>query len=202
MTNIFGSNVSRETSEKLLAFGELVRKWTSKVNLISKASVPELMDRHIRDSMQLFYHAPSGGHWADIGSGGGFPGIVIAILSTESEPERRMTLVESDQKKSAFLRTAIRELGLSANVITARIEEIEPLKVDILSARALAGLDSLLEFTERHLAQDGVALFLKGERWREEHMKAQLRWHYDLEVVKSETNDAAAVLKIKELVRV
>lgn len=195
-------NVSRETLERLQTYSALVEKWTAKINLISKSSASEIWSRHIIDSAQIYRLAPDSGHWVDLGSGGGFPGIVCAILSKGEGDPHRFTLVESDQRKCAFLRTAIRELSLNATVICDRIEKVEPLKADTLSARALADLSKLLEFSERHLAPTGVALFPKGETWQKEHDDARLQWSYDVEIIKSETNDAAAVLKIKDIIRV
>lgn len=195
-------DVSRETSEKLQAFAALVEKWTGKINLISKSSVPDIWDRHIVDSAQIFALAPGSGHWVDLGSGGGFPGIVVAILTAAQEVPHRVTLVESDQRKCAFLRTAIRELLLDATVLSKRIEDIEPLGANVLSARALADLSQLLSFAERHLARKGVALFPKGANWKEEDDAACRLWSYDCEAIKSTTNPSAAILKIKEISRV
>lgn len=195
-------NVSRETLDKLQAFADLVQKWTSKINLISKPSVPEVWDRHILDSAQLYDLAPSSGHWIDLGSGGGFPGIVVCILAQGQGADQTFTLVESDQRKSTFLRTAIRELSLDARVLTQRIEEIAPLQADILSARALADLDALLGFAEMHLKPGGTALFPKGAQWEKEHRDAQIQWPYDCDPIKSKTNPDAAILKIKDIARV
>ncbi|MFK7836951.1 MAG: 16S rRNA (guanine(527)-N(7))-methyltransferase RsmG [Sulfitobacter sp.] len=195
-------NVSRETSEKLEVFADLVRKWTTKINLVSRSSVPELWSRHIADSAQIYELAPPFNRWVDLGSGGGFPGIVVAILADTAPSKPTVTLVESDQRKSTFLRTAIRELGLRATVISDRIEKIEPLNADILSARALADLDTLLEFSERHLGNGGLALFLKGAHWQKEADDARIRWSYTCEAIKSKTSADAAVLKIKDIARV
>jgi 16S rRNA (guanine527-N7)-methyltransferase len=195
-------NVSRETLDKLQAFADLVQKWTSKINLISKPSVPEVWDRHILDSAQLYDLAPSSGHWIDIGSGGGFPGIVVCILAQGQGADQTFTLVESDQRKSTFLRTAIRELSLDARVLTQRIEEIAPMQADILSARALADLDALLGFAEMHLKPGGTALLPKGAQWEKEHRDAQIQWSYDCDPIKSKTNPDAAILKIKDIARV
>ncbi len=152
--------------------------------------------------MQVFKAAPSTGSWLDIGSGGGFPGIVVAILANEQMPERKFTLVDSDQRKCAFLRTAARELGLNVKVFARRVDELPAFGASVLSARALGDLTSLLAHAELHLETDGVALFPKGESWHKEHKEALKYWSYDLEVIKSETNSDATILKIKELTRV
>ncbi|UWR30032.1 16S rRNA (guanine(527)-N(7))-methyltransferase RsmG [Sulfitobacter sp. W002] len=194
-------NVSRETFDKLIAFAELVRKWNLKINLVSKNSLDDLWQRHILDSVQVFELAEGEGHWVDLGSGGGFPGIVVAILNQEAR-NFQVTMVESDQRKCAFLRTAIRELSLTASVKTERIEQLDGLEADVLSARALADLTQLLDFTELHLNSDGTALFPKGQNWRSEDNDAKQVWAYALEAVESKTNPAAAILKIKDITRV
>ncbi len=202
MTKDKDLDVSRETLDKLQAFETLVTKWTAKINLISKSTVSEIWERHILDSAQIYELANPQGHWVDLGSGGGFPGIVIAILSQGSGAENRVTLVESDQRKAVFLRTAIRELDLKAQVIAERIERIDQQEAQVLSARALTDLDGLLAFSEQHLSSGGTALFPKGAQWEKEHIAAQKRWSYSLEVTKSRSNPAAAILKIKDIKRV
>jgi len=191
--------VSRETSDKLVQFAQLVEKWTAKINLISKPSIPHIWDRHIRDSVQLYQHAPIGNHWVDLGSGGGFPAIVLALMSQQDGRQTKFTLVESDQRKCVFLRTAIRELGLDTSVINDRIEKIAPLNADILSARALANLKMLVGFANVHLAEDGVALFPKGSNWEAEDVDARKVWQYTCDPIPSETDPSAAVLRIKEI---
>lgn len=195
-------NVSRETSQKLNQFAELVRKWTSKINLISRSSVSEMWDRHILDSQQIYAHAPQGDHWVDLGSGGGFPGIVVAILAQGEARTTHFTLVESDQRKCVFLRTAIRELSLNARVVNDRIEAIEPLQADILTARALADLSTLIGYANYHLKLGGVAFFPKGENWKSEDINAKEKWRYVCDPIASQTNGSAAVLKIKEIAHV
>jgi len=193
-------DVSRETLQKLETFAELVRKWNPKINLVSKSSLDDLWDRHIFDSVQVFRLVEQGGNWVDIGSGGGFPGIVIAILNQE-EQRFRVRLVESDQRKCAFLRTAIRELGLTATVDNERIENAQNLEADILSARALSDLSQLLAYAEMHLKPSGVAIFPKGQNWQQEVEETQHLWFYQFEAITSKTNSAAAVLMIKDITR-
>ncbi|APE45095.1 16S rRNA (guanine(527)-N(7))-methyltransferase RsmG [Sulfitobacter alexandrii] len=195
-------DVSRETSDRLETFAQLVRKWTAKINLISRNTVGEIWDRHIRDSMQLLDLAPDFDHWADLGSGGGFPGVVIAILAKEGSARPKFTLVESDLRKAAFLRTAVRELDLDATVLAERIENLSPLNANVLSARALADLTTLVSFADVHLAPTGTAIFPKGRNWREEHRKAQEAWSYSLSPVDSRTDEDAAILIIKDIKRV
>ncbi|MFG6559090.1 16S rRNA (guanine(527)-N(7))-methyltransferase RsmG [Sulfitobacter sp. 1A15299] len=201
MSELSKLDVSRETFEKLEAFAELVRKWNPRINLVSKSSLGDLWTRHIVDSVQVFKLAEGSGVWVDLGSGGGFPGIVVSILNQE-ERHFHVTLVESDQRKCAFLRTAIRELKLEASVKNERIEGIKSLNADVLSARALADLTKLLGFAELHLKPEGTALFPKGQSWQREEEEARRNWTYGLESVPSQTNPEAAILKIKDIARV
>mgnify|MGYP005847514841 CR=1 FL=1 len=190
-------NVSRETKERLSHYAALLEKWNPRINLVSRTSIAHLRDRHFEDSAQLYALASHHvAHWADLGSGGGFPGLVIAILAQETGSPARITLVESDARKSAFLRTVIRETGVTATVRTERIESTERLAADILSARALADLPTLLRFAERHLSPTGTALFPKGVTWQQELSEAQSKWQFSHEVATSETDPAAVILRV------
>ena len=191
------ANVSRETADRLCRFAALVARWTPHINLIAKSTVPEIERRHIRDSAQLLSFAPLGWTlWADLGSGGGFPGIVIAILADELQPGARITLVDSDQRKAAFLQSAIRDLGLRARVLSGRAETLPPLGADVLSARALAPLPQLLPLAARHLTPGGRALFPKGRRAEEEIAAARTAWRFDLVSHPSCTDPDARILQI------
>ncbi len=190
-------DVSRETLDDLGHYVDLIIKWNPKINLVSRSTLDDIWSRHIEDSLQVYFHVrPNNCHWLDIGSGGGLPGLVIAILAKHDDQGVSVTLMESDQRKSVFLRTVIRELNLPAKVVTDRIELAEPVKADILSARALADLSMLMDFSERHLSQDGYALFQKGKNWQSEVQAAQESWQFELEVFKSITDEDAVVLKI------
>ncbi|AXI44624.1 16S rRNA (guanine(527)-N(7))-methyltransferase RsmG [Sulfitobacter sp. SK012] len=195
-------DVSRETFDRLNAFVDLVRKWNPKINLVSSSSLDHIWDRHIADSAQLYDLAPSGADWLDIGSGGGFPGVVAAIMDVESNDRRKFTFIESDQRKCAFLRTAAREMGLTVEVISERIEEAPPVDAPVVSARALGSLNELLGHAERHMAEGGTALFPKGKSWREESDVARLAWSYEAEEITSKTNPEAVILRIRGIKRV
>lgn len=190
-------DVSRETEERLSHYAALLKKWSPRINLVSRASLPHLRSRHFEDSAQLHaLPAHPVGHWVDLGSGGGFPGLVIAILAQETGSPVRVTLVESDARKSAFLRTVIRETDLEATVRTERIETTAPLAADVLSARALADLSTLLGFAARHLGPDGTALFPKGATWQQELAEAQSKWQFSSCVDTSVTDPAAVILRV------
>lgn len=195
-------NVSRETSERLDIYESLLIKWNPKINLVSRNSLAELRSRHFADSLQIYDLAPPEGHWCDLGSGGGFPGLIVAIRAAEAPNPRQVTLIESDQRKAAFLRTVAREMGVACKVLSERIEMAEPQKAQVLSARALADLSVLLGFAERHLARGGLALFPKGASWKKEVDNARQRWRFDAEPVKSLTEQEAVILKIKGVARV
>ena len=199
MTRIFDENVSRETSNKLTLFANIVEKWTPRVNLISKASVPYIWQRHIEDSIQIYSLVPPVSSWVDLGSGGGFPAIVVALLAQQDGRSSKFTLVESDQRKCVFLRTAIRELGLKVEVLNDRIENIPPLEANVVSARALAELPLLIGLASRHMKSDGIAIFPKGKNWKVEDAKARKSWVYSNESIPSKTDPSAAILKIKEI---
>ncbi|WP_170564039.1 16S rRNA (guanine(527)-N(7))-methyltransferase RsmG [Ruegeria atlantica] len=194
-------DVSRETFERLTQYVELVKRWNPKINLVSRKSLEDIWNRHIKDSVQVYSCAGSFENWADLGSGGGFPGMVCAIMAIEDAPEARFTFVESDQRKSAFLRNVARECGAKCTVVSKRIEAVEPLNADVLSARALSDLRTLLSFCDRHLGKKGLALLPKGERWKKELEEAQEEWKFDVDPITSLTEPQAVILKIKGVSR-
>lgn len=196
------ANVSRETFERLEIYAATLAKWNPRINLVAKSTLGDLWTRHFFDSAQVFDIAPPGRRWVDLGSGGGFPGLVIAAIAVEKRPELRVTLVESDQRKSMFLRTVAREMGVEVQVIAKRIEDIPALEADILSARALAPLDHLLSFADRHLAPEGVALFPKGENADKEIEESLASWRFVAEKFNSKTDSNAVILKIGGIERV
>lgn len=197
---IAGRDVSRETFDRLIHFRDLVTKWTRKINLIAPATLPHIWERHIVDSAQTYHFAPeSFSRWVDIGSGGGFPGIVMAIYAKEHQKAAHFTLIESDQRKATFLRTASRELDLHATILTERIEVATPQRADVVSARALAPLSALLPMAERHITPNGTALFPKGKSVAEEIADARQSWSFDLEQYPSFTDPAARLLVIQRI---
>jgi 16S rRNA (guanine527-N7)-methyltransferase len=198
-----GRDVSRETNERLALYAALLRAWNPKINLVSRQTLADLETRHFFDSAQLLELAPAHSTtWADLGSGGGFPGLVIAILAADRRPALHVTLVESDQRKAVFLRTVAQRAGVSVTVLADRIENIPPLGTDVLSARALAPLATLLDHANRHLRPGGTALFPKGATWRAEVDEALERWRFDCENLPSATSPDGAILRIGEIDRV
>ena len=194
-------NVSRDTQERLDIYLELLRKWSPKINLVSPASLKDAARRHFDDSLQIASLTPEGAKsWIDMGSGGGFPGAVVAIALAGSGLE--ITLIESDQRKAAFLRTVSRETKTPFKVIAQRIEDVPAMNCNVVSARALAPLADLLEYAEPHLVPNGKALFMKGGSWRNEVRDAQKTWRFTCDAHTSMTNPDAAVLEIGGLSRV
>jgi len=194
-------NVSRETFDRLSIYVDLVCRWNPKINLVSRNSLKEIWTRHVLDSVQVYRCSEPADHWVDLGSGGGFPGMVCAIMAIEESPETRFTFVESDQRKSAFLRTVARKCGVKCTVISKRIESVDPLNADILSARALADLETLISFCHRHLSDSGVALLPKGENWKKELDDAREEWNFQAEPITSLTEPKAVILKVKGVTR-
>lgn len=191
-------DVSRETMERLDIYAAELTRWTEKINLVSHASLADLWRRHFADSAQLVRLAEEqSGLWADFGSGAGFPGLVVSAL----QPERPMVLVESDQRKAAFLASTSRKMGVDVRIESARIEAVAPLSAHIISARALANLDQLLQFAAIHRAAGAICLFLKGAQADSELTAARRNWHIDVERVTSLTDPNATILKIRDFNR-
>lgn len=200
MSRLLGiADVSRETMEKLQLLEALLKKWNPAINLVAKSTLGHAWERHIVDSAQLYLLGRPSGHWVDLGSGGGFPGLVIACLATGQGDPVKVTLVESDQRKATFLRLAASQLQVAATVISERIEKIQPLSATTLSARALAALPLLLGFANRHLAEDGACLFPKGSSWPQEVEQAKKDWHFDLQIHPSTTDSDGAILAVKAI---
>lgn len=193
---------SPEGLEKLRLFAALVAKWTQRINLVAKSTLPDLWARHIEDSARLLEAVEQPPVlWADLGAGGGFPGLVIAVILADRRAETRLILVESDQRKATFLREAARQLDLGVDVRTERAESLPPLGAGIVSARALAPLDVLCGLAHRHLAPGGFALFPKGENHVAECTAARKIWRFDLETRDDPGHKGAALLVIRNLSR-
>ena len=193
-----GLNVSRETFLRLKEYEKLLFKWNAKINLVSRSTLDNFWNRHVLDSAQFLSSVgEKAGKWVDLGSGGGLPGLVVAILSDEIEPVNKLFLVEADVRKAVFLKTVCRELGLKVEVYNNRIEELLPISANIVSARALAPLKTLCLYAKNHLEKDGVAVFAKGENWKAELVEAQKKWIFSYEAVKSTLHEGSVVLVLR-----
>ena len=193
-----GLNVSRETFLRLKEYEKLLFKWNAKINLVSRSTLDNFWNRHVLDSAQFLSSvSEKAGKWVDLGSGGGLPGLVVAILSDEIEPVNKLFLVEADVRKAVFLKTVCRELGLKVEVYNNRIEELPSMSANIVSARALAPLKTLCLYAKNHLEKDGVAVFAKGENWKAELVEAQKKWIFNYKAVKSTLHEGSVVLVLR-----
>jgi 16S rRNA (guanine527-N7)-methyltransferase len=198
-----GLTVSRESLERLVAFTGLVRDWQRIKNLVGPSTLAELWTRHVADSVQLAGLAPLDGTWADLGSGAGFPGLVIAILMADAPGDGVVHLVESNLRKAAFLREAARRIGACATVHAERAEGVLPAlgKVDVVTARAFAPLVSLLEYAQPLVEKGALALLPKGQDVEAELTEASRYWKFDYERLPSRTNPAAVILRVRAIER-
>jgi 16S rRNA (guanine527-N7)-methyltransferase len=191
-------NVSRETWDRLDRIVALLREWQPRINLVASSTLDQAWTRHIADSLQLLTHAPGGRTWLDIGSGAGFPGLVIACALTETGG--MVHLVESDLRKSAFLREAARRAAAPAQIHPVRIEHLSPLQTlpapEIVTARALAPLKTLLEYAEPWLERGAQALFLKGQDIEAELTESSKSWHIEANLIPSVTDSRGRIVQI------
>ncbi len=196
-------DVSRETLARLAAHLTLLERWNPRINLVSKASLAGAWTRHFADSAQLWrLRPPAPALWLDLGAGAGFPGLVIAALAAEDAPALQVRLVESDQRKAAFLREAARAAGLSVDVLDVRIEDLPPQQADVVSARALAPLADLLPMLEKHRRPGGIGLFPKGATVHKEIADAATQRRFDHKIYASLIEQKAAIVEIGAIERV
>jgi 16S rRNA (guanine527-N7)-methyltransferase len=200
---LFGSTVSRETWERLEQFVDLLLRWQRSTNLVASSTIPRAWTRHVADSLQLLALAPDAGRWVDLGAGGGFPGIVIAC-ALAGKPGAEIHLVESVQKKAAFLRAATTELGLPAIVHAQRIEDFVSAtteRFDVVTARALAPLDRLIGYAIPLLKSGAVGLFPKGQDVEVELTQASKSWTIDADLVPSRTDREGRIVRVRRASR-
>ena len=172
-------DVSRETINRLKVFEALLRRWTARINLVAASTLGAFWERHILDSVALWRLGNYKGRWVDLGSGGGLPIIPIAIMAAEVDSSVEFVAVESDQRKAVFLSEASRQLGLSIAVVNQRIENAPDLQGDVISARALADIETLFRLAKPHCAQSAQLLLLKGEDIHSELTRAARIWQFD-----------------------
>jgi 16S rRNA (guanine527-N7)-methyltransferase len=195
--------VSNDVAALLDRLVELFMQRQQKINLVARSTIPELWSRHVADSLQLIALAPSARVWIDLGSGGGFPGLVIAC-ALAGQAGVRVHLVESTKKKATFLEETTRALGLPAIVHAVRIEEFAATfdeRPDIVTARAVAPLDKLLELAAPLLKSGAKGLFLKGQGVEAELTHAAKCWTINSTLVPSKTNPQARVVVIHSAAR-
>lgn len=194
-------HVSRETADRLDCLVAVLLEWQTRTNLVARSTLPHLWTRHVADSAQLLRLAPEAKVWIDLGSGAGFPGLVIACALADT-PGAMAHLVESNAKKCAFLREAARRIGLPVTVHCARIEQFtSDFKgmADVVTARALAPLDRLLALAAPLLKTSGIGLFPKGQDVEAELTSASKCWKFDAALAPSVTSSTSAILVVRTL---
>ena len=191
------SGVSRETLEKLTAYVELLSQWNRRINLVSANTMGDVWRRHILDCAQLAKYLPRQTRVAvDLGAGAGLPGLILAAMGV---PE--MHLVESDLRKSAFLREAARIMDVAVTLHPERIEKVAAFAADAVVARACAPLTQLIDYSEKFLSPKTVCLFLKGENAGEELAAAKASWSLSAETIPSLTDPSGVILKLSAISR-
>ena len=193
-------DVSRETLERLKLYAALLVKWQKSINLVGPATLPDLWRRHFLDSAQLHALAPDGARvWLDLGSGAGFPGLVLAIMGAAE-----MHLVESDSRKAIFMQEVLRETGTRAVLHRSRIEALAPFTADVITARALAPLPELLDLAAPFMQQETVCLLQKGQDVGAELTAATKCWKMHIERLpsRSDASGSSTILRLQRCQRV
>jgi 16S rRNA (guanine527-N7)-methyltransferase len=187
--------VSRETADRLEALVDTLGRWQKAINLVGRTTVDDVWLRHVFDSAQSGRLVPDHAKTlTDLGSGGGFPGLVVAAL----RPDLQVTLIEADARKAAFLGEAARRMGLARQprIVIGRIEEVAPAPADVLTARAVAPLGQLLAWADRHRTDTAICLFHKGKGWQAELTEAMKDWDIPYQPFTSVTDRDAVILRI------
>lgn len=194
--------VSRETYDSLIRFEQTFLKWAARINLVAPSTFQEAWTRHVLDSAQLLPLAPTAKNWLDIGSGGGFPGLVLGLLLKE-RPDASIELVESNRKKCGFLQAMAGEFKMPARVHARRIEDVASAVAtpEIVTARALASLPLLLELASPWLVSGATALFHKGRGYQSEVEESTHQWQFDLVEHPSRIDPHGVILEIRGLRR-
>lgn len=198
--------VSRETLEKIQTYERLLRRWQGAVNLVAPSTLDVVWKRHFADSAQLLRQLPeSPTPLVDLGSGGGFPGLVLAIMLHGAGRGGLVRLVESDQRKAAFLREVARAVDISVEVLSTRIESDASVcgtgQVATVTARALAPLDRLLQLAAPFFSETTVGVFLKGRDAAREIDAARRSWRFEVETVASLTDPDGRIVIVRRLVQ-
>jgi len=191
------------TPVQMADFGTLIERLTSAnavMNLVGPDTIPDVWNRHILDSAQLLDHAPDAMSWADLGAGAGFPGLVLAIL-LKDRADSHVWLVDSLGKRCRFLQAVVEALSLRATVVNGRAED-QRIKVDAVTARALAPMDRLLGYAQPYLQRGAQGLFLKGEKAEAELIEARKVWQFDSDLSVSRSDPRGRIVSVRSLRRV
>ena len=191
-------NVSRETLDKLQLYADLLVKWQARINLVSNSTIEDLWNRHFIDSAQLYSYLPDTCKTlVDIGCGAGFPGMVLAIMGVED-----VHLVDSDSRKMSFVREVARITETKVTIHNCRINDIKERQfADVVTSRALASLDKLLEFSTTLRKEQGCSIFLKGRKFEEEIEQANTLWNFQCKRQSSISDPEGQILIIERMTR-
>lgn len=195
-------NVSRETYLKLEKYCQSLSKWQQRFNLVSNTTVSDAWNRHFIDSIQLFSLIPTKAKsLLDMGTGAGFPGMVLAIVANEKAPCLKVTLVESITKKTLYLNYVKDLTDADVEIINGRVEQLKSRHFDVIMARAMTALEDLFVYAYPLLSKKGICIFPKGKKYAEEIAVARNKWFFDCKTVKSCTSDESEILIITNLVK-
>jgi 16S rRNA (guanine527-N7)-methyltransferase len=191
------TGVSRETVARLEDYAQLLKRWSGRINLVSRNTLGDLWRRHFLDSAQLLSLIPEKTRsLVDLGSGAGFPGLVLAILGVPG-----VELIESDKRKAVFLREAARIANAPVKIVDSRIETVKPHQADVVTARAFAPLDKLLPLAQRFIGAKTVCLFLKGEQVADELTAVRHDWRMAAAQLPSRADPRGVILKLEQVTR-
>lgn len=191
------TNVSRETLDKFICYSELLVKWQKSINLVSNSSLSDMWRRHFYDSAQLMDHIERQEKpltILDLGSGAGFPGLVLSILGAG-----KVHLVEGVGKKCSFMKQIIQKTAIGAIVHNERIENMDAFAVDLITTRACADLEKLLDLTAKFIGPNTECLFLKGEKAQQEIKRAAEKWHFKVKKYTSKSEESGMILKLSDI---
>lgn len=196
-------NVSRETYDKLATYVQMLKEWQQKFNLVSNNSISEVWERHISDSAQLFKYLPDDVDSVyDLGSGAGFPGLVLAIMAQEQRPDLKFRLIESITKKTVYLNAVKTELKLeNVSIVNERVEKLKLPAAGVITARAMTALENLLTYAERLANRQTLMIFPKGKSYEEELAVAQKKWNFKLAIKKNEVSSDGVILLLQNVRR-
>lgn len=196
-------NVSRETYDKLTTYVRMLKEWQQKFNLVSNNSLSEVWERHVSDSAQLFKYLPDDiDSVYDLGSGAGFPGLVLAIMAQEQRPDLKFRLIESITKKTVYLNAVKTELKLeNVSIVNERAEKLKFPAAGVITARAMTALENLLTYAERLANRQTLMIFPKGRSYKEELTVVQKKWNFKLSVKKNEVSSDGVILLLENVRR-
>lgn len=195
-------SVSRETFEQLKNYQSLLNEWQEKFNLVSNASLEDAWNRHFLDSVQLFDYIPKAAKsLADFGSGAGFPGMVLAIMAKEKTPYLKVSLIESIQKKTLYLKEVSQQTNTPVVIINDRIEKLKPQKFDVITSRAMTALNDLLGYAYPFCQKETVCIFPKGKNYSAELAEAHKHWHFKCRIEPSRISEEGRILIVTNIAK-